>query len=254
MLSVSTYYKTARKNRARRKENRPPRGSGAIRPPAPRWVSKPRALPGVALGFIPSALQAEEQRSTCLEIAPMMLQSPLAVPSLTADASSLWPQTKWNIQDAEGAYARPYSSAYNASFAFEVPGTAYDASDVKEFNTRLDIEADLSDPGAQASGIIVADLADPNTESLEVTLTHTPTLHIPPSPAKNPITRVPTVTGSGGGGAHVKMSLASTDAALLDEGTWRIELRHVRDGIGNFYDDDSTVAGVQPKTWAIRLK
>ncbi len=40
----------------------------------------------------------------------------------------------------------------------------------------------------------------------------------------------------------------------LDDGTWTIQLRNVRDEIGNFYDDNTNTKGVEHYEWTVELR
>ena len=155
-----------------------------------------------------------------------------------------WYDTKWTYGDHVGAYANPRHGWYTvriSGYYIDENSDLIEIRDEKTLTTTLVIEADTTDtvPGGAVGNAVASGLAH-LADCLEVRLSKGATTVAASSITLTNITN----------GKHIR---ATGNIDSLDDGQWKVELKDVRDDIGNFLDVDGGTSGVQHYSWNITL-
>lgn len=158
--------------------------------------------------------------------------------------TTTWDSAKWNQSPYAGVYANPKNSNYKVKIVVFKNG-AECSSNEKTVNTKLVIEADIKDEiptgantTAKAAG--VGDLSN----ALEVLVKKDSTTN---TFSATDITLIDITDGK-----HLKIDKSTLN--LLDDGQWTIQLKDVRDEIGNFLDTETGTPIIDHYEWTINLR
>jgi len=152
--------------------------------------------------------------------------------------TTTWDDAKWNQTPHSGAYANPNNGDYKITVRGTKDGSTYTSAQ-ETVNTKFVIEADIKDQKAGGASA-AAGLADLSS-ALEVIVSKGETSHNLSSGTLTNITD----------GKHVKVDSGTLNS--LADGTWTVQLKDVRDEIGNFHDTNTGTQDIDHYEWEVEL-
>ena len=174
-----------------------------------------------------------------------MVYEMLGIDPTEGSHQTMWTGAKWNKAPNAGAYANPKNSNYMTKITGAWNGQPCESNPMP-INTKLILETLVEDKlaGAPAAGKQAAGLED-MLDALKVVMKK--------GGSETVISGAGSITvtdESAGSKTDIKKRLKVDDPALnnLDDGTYDVLLKDLRDEIGNFTDENNNAAdGIQPK-------
>jgi hypothetical protein len=157
-----------------------------------------------------------------------------------------WEKAKWSEAPNAGFFANPKNGPYKLKILGKLKGKPCD-SDPFDAGTKLVIEADVKDKlpmgvaAARSAGL------DDMLDALKLVMKKGSTETVISGAGSI------TVTGAMSDEKHIKVDTPALNS--LDDGTYDILFRDLRDGVGNFADTDNNPAnGAQPPKFPLELR